>query len=119
MLVLDELIVNTALPHVQRALGFSGTGLELVVTGYAITFGGLLLLGGRAGDILGRRRMFIVGVAAFSLASLSAGLATTAWWGGLAYRLALASGVSSAMVFGAGAAIGVRRQDLPAGPVVM
>jgi MFS family permease len=100
-----------------------------VVTGYAITFGGLLLLGGRAGDILGRRRMFIVGVAAFSLASLSAGLATTAWWGGLAYRLALASGVSSAMVFGAGAAvlalvitvaaIGVRRQDLPAGPVVM
>jgi EmrB/QacA subfamily drug resistance transporter len=80
MLVLDELIVNTALPHIQRALGFSGTGLEWIVTGYAITFGGLLMLGGRAGDILGRRRMFIAGVTAFALASLLAGLATTAWW---------------------------------------
>ena len=48
MLVLDELIVNTALPHIQQALHFSGTGLEWVVTGYAVTFGGLLLLGGRA-----------------------------------------------------------------------
>ena len=80
MLVLDELIVNTALPHIQRALGFSGTGLEWIVTGYAITFGGLLMLGGRAGDILGRRRMFIAGVAGFALASLLGGLATTAWW---------------------------------------
>jgi EmrB/QacA subfamily drug resistance transporter len=80
MLVLDELIVNTALPHIQRALGFSGTGLEWIVTGYAITFGGLLMLGGRAGDILGRRRMFIAGVAAFALASLLGGLATTSWW---------------------------------------
>src|SRR5262250_2427151 len=68
MLVLDELIVNTALPHIQHALGFSGTGLEWVVTGYAVTFGGLLLLGGRAGDILGRRRMFIAGTALFALA---------------------------------------------------
>src|SRR5215470_3644377 len=66
MLVLDELIVNTALPHIQRALGFSGTGLEWVVTGYAVTFGGLLMLGGRAGDILGRRRMFRAGILAFS-----------------------------------------------------
>src|SRR5215472_1632251 len=80
MLVLDELIVNTALPHIQRALHFSGTGLEWVVTGYAVTFGGLLMLGGRAGDILGRRRMFIAGVTAFALASLLAGLATTQGW---------------------------------------
>ena len=80
MLVLDELIVNTALPHIQHALGFSGTGLEWIVTGYAITFGGLLMLGGRAGDILGRRRMFIAGVTAFALASLLAGLATTQAW---------------------------------------
>jgi EmrB/QacA subfamily drug resistance transporter len=79
MLVLDELIVNTALPHIQRALHFSGTGLEWVVTGYAVTFGGLLMLGGRAGDILGRRRMFSAGILAFSLASLLAGLATTSW----------------------------------------
>lgn len=74
MLVLDELIVNTALPHIQRALHFSGTGLEWVVTGYAVTFGGLLMLGGRAGDILGRRRMLTAGVLAFSLASLAGGL---------------------------------------------
>ena len=61
ILVLDELIVNTALPHIQQALHFPGTGLEWVVTGYAVTFGGLLMLGGRAGDILGRRRMFSAG----------------------------------------------------------
>ena len=79
MLVLDELIVNTALPHIQQALGFSGTGLEWVVIGYAVTFGGLLMLGGRAGDILGRRRMFGAGILAFSLASLLGGLATTSW----------------------------------------
>jgi EmrB/QacA subfamily drug resistance transporter len=80
MLVLDELIVNTALPHVQRALHFSGTSLEWVVTGYAVTFGGLLLLGGRAGDIVGRRRMFISGILTFSLASLFGGLATSEGW---------------------------------------
>jgi EmrB/QacA subfamily drug resistance transporter len=79
MLVLDELIVNTALPHIQQALHFSGTGLEWVVTGYAVAFGGLLMLGGRAGDILGRRRMLTAGVAAFSLASLAGGLATASW----------------------------------------
>src|SRR5258708_21430337 len=70
MLVLDELIVNTALPHIQQALHFSGTGLEWVVTGYAVTFGGLLMPGGRAGDILGRRRMFSAGILFFTLASL-------------------------------------------------
>src|SRR6516225_4002712 len=69
MLVLDELIVNIALPHIQRALGFSGAGLEWVVTGYAVTFGGLLMLGGRAGDILGRRRMFSGGIVLFTAAS--------------------------------------------------
>jgi EmrB/QacA subfamily drug resistance transporter len=79
MLVLDELIVNTALPHIQRALGFSGTGLEWVVTGYAVTFGGLLMLGGRAGDILGRRRMFSAGILFFTVASLFGGLSTQSW----------------------------------------
>jgi hypothetical protein len=62
MVVLDATIVNVALPHVQRALGFSGTGLEWVVNAYAITFGGLLLIGGRAGDIFGRRRVFVFGL---------------------------------------------------------
>jgi EmrB/QacA subfamily drug resistance transporter len=79
MLVLDELIVNTALPHIQRALHFSGTGLEWVVTGYAVTFGGLLMLGGRAGDIIGRRRMLRAGILAFTAASLVGGLATASW----------------------------------------
>ncbi|MGN6793544.1 MAG: MFS transporter [Streptosporangiaceae bacterium] len=79
MLVLDELIVNTALPHIQRALGFSGTGLEWVVTGYAVTFGGLLMLGGRAGDVLGRRRMLSAGILLFTAASLAGGLATSPW----------------------------------------
>src|SRR5229473_3242804 len=76
MLVLDELIVNTALPHIQQALHFSGTGLEWVVTGYAVTFGGLLMLGGRADDILGRRRMFSAGILFFTIASLLGGFAT-------------------------------------------
>src|SRR6266436_1947752 len=80
MVVLDATIVNVALPHVQQALGFSGTGLEWVVNAYALTFGGLLLLGGRAGDILGRRRMFIAGIILFSAASLAGGFATTQAW---------------------------------------
>src|SRR5215831_17401314 len=77
MVVLDATIVNVALPHIQRALGFSGSGLEWVVNAYALTFGGLLLLGGRAGDLLGRRRMFIAGLLLFSVASLAGGFATT------------------------------------------
>src|ERR1700693_1591299 len=80
MVVLDATIVNVALPHIQNALGFSGTGLEWVVNAYTLTFGGLLLLGGRAGDILGRRRMFIAGMILFSLASLAGGFATTQAW---------------------------------------
>ena len=80
MVVLDATIVNVALPHIQRALGFSGTGLEWVVTAYALAFGGLLLLGGRAGDLLGRRRVFIAGLVLFSAASLAGGFATSQAW---------------------------------------
>src|ERR1700751_4008853 len=80
MVVLDATIVNVALPHIQQALGFSGSGLEWVVNAYAVTFGGLLLLGGRAGDILGRRRVFIFGLLLFSAASLLGGFATSEWW---------------------------------------
>jgi EmrB/QacA subfamily drug resistance transporter len=80
MVVLDATIVNVALPHVQSALGFSGSGLEWVVNAYAVTFGGLLLLGGRAGDILGRRRVFIFGLLLFSAASLLGGFATSQAW---------------------------------------
>ena len=80
MVVLDGTIVNVALPSVQRALGFSGSGLEWVVNAYAVTFGGLLLLGGRAGDILGRRRVFVFGLLLFSAASLLGGFATSQSW---------------------------------------
>jgi EmrB/QacA subfamily drug resistance transporter len=80
MVVLDATIVNVALPHIQRALGFSDSNLEWVVNAYALTFGGLLLLGGRAGDLLGRRRIFIAGVLVFSLASLLGGFAASPAW---------------------------------------
>jgi EmrB/QacA subfamily drug resistance transporter len=80
MVVLDATIVNVALPHIQHALGFSGSSLEWVVNAYTLTFGGLLLLGGRAGDILGRRRVFIAGIILFSAASLLGGLATSQAW---------------------------------------
>ncbi|WSW80522.1 MFS transporter [Streptomyces sp. NBC_00996] len=79
MVVLDATIVNIALPHIQTALGFSTSDLTWVVNAYALTFGGLLLLGGRAGDLLGRRRMFIVGIGLFSLASLLGGFAQEPW----------------------------------------
>ena len=74
MTVLDVSIVNVALPSIGDSLHFSATGLQWVITAYAITFGGFLLLGGRAGDILGRKRMFLVGVLIFSIASLVCGL---------------------------------------------
>ena len=80
MVVLDATIVNVALPHIQRALGFSGTSLEWVVNAYAVTFGGLLLFGGRAGDLLARRRVFIAGLVLFSAASLAGGFATSQAW---------------------------------------
>jgi EmrB/QacA subfamily drug resistance transporter len=78
MIILDMTVVNIALPHIQASLHFSATSLSWVLNGYVLTSGGLLLLGGRAGDILGRRRMFIAGISLFTLASLAGGLSTTA-----------------------------------------
>ena len=80
MVVLDATVVNVALPHIQTALRFSDSSLEWVVNGYALALGGLLLLGGRAGDLLGRRRMFVTGLLLFSAASLAGGLATSQAW---------------------------------------
>jgi EmrB/QacA subfamily drug resistance transporter len=80
MVVLDLTIVVVALPHIQAALGFSGSNLEWVVNAYAVAFGGLLLLGGRAGDLLGRRRILVAGLLVFSLASLLGWLATGQAW---------------------------------------
>ena len=80
MVVLDATIVNVALPHIQNALHFSGSNLEWVVNAYTLVFGGLLLLGGRSGDLLGRRRVFIAGLLVFALASLAGGFATDQAW---------------------------------------
>src|SRR3981081_4253177 len=80
MVVLDGTIVNIALPSIQRALKFSPTDLEWVINAYALTFGGLLLLGGRAGDLFGRRRMFVAGIVVFTLGSLAGGFATNGTW---------------------------------------
>jgi EmrB/QacA subfamily drug resistance transporter len=77
MVVLDVSIVNVALPSIQKDLGFSTSGLEWVVSGYALTFGGFLLLGGRLGDLLRRRRVFMAGLALFSVVSLLCGFATS------------------------------------------
>ncbi len=76
MVVLDTTIVNVALPSIQRGLGFSIGGIAWVVNGYALTFGALLLLGGRSGDLLGRRNVFIGSLAVFALASTLGGLAS-------------------------------------------
>jgi EmrB/QacA subfamily drug resistance transporter len=78
MAVLDATVVNVALPRIQHGLHFSATGLSWVVNAYALTLGGLLLLGGRAGDVLGRRRVFMAGITLFTLASMAGGLATSA-----------------------------------------
>src|SRR5215813_9429807 len=77
MTIVDLTIVNVALPTIGRDLHFSESGLQWVVTAYGLTFGGLLLLGGRAADLLGRRRVFTLGLAVFTAASLACGLATT------------------------------------------
>jgi EmrB/QacA subfamily drug resistance transporter len=78
MVILDVAIVNVALPSIKTDLGFSQTGLQWVITAYAILFGGTLLLGGRLADLLGRRRMFVAGLALFALSSLLSGFAWSA-----------------------------------------
>src|ERR671930_103695 len=75
MVILDAAIVTVALPSIEKDLGFTAQGLQWVVSAYALTFAGLLLLGGRAADLLGRRRMFMVGLVLFTIASLLCGLA--------------------------------------------
>jgi EmrB/QacA subfamily drug resistance transporter len=77
MIVLDTTIVNVALPSIREDLGFSETSLAWVVNAYLLTFGGFLLLGGRLGDLFGHRRLFLIGIVLFTLASLACGLATT------------------------------------------
>lgn len=94
MVVLDFSIVNVALPSIETELGLAASAVQWVITGYAITFGGLLILGGRAADLFGRRRMFVAGLLVFTAASLA---------GGVAQDLTLL--VFSRAVQGAGAAL--------------
>jgi EmrB/QacA subfamily drug resistance transporter len=77
MIVLDTTIVNVALPSIRADLGFTETSLAWVVNAYLLTFGGFLLLGGRLGDLFGHRRMFLIGISLFTLASIACGLSTT------------------------------------------
>src|SRR5918911_584468 len=77
MIVLDTTIVNVALPSIRADLGFSQASLAWVVNAYLLTFGGFLLLGGRLGDLYGHRRLFVAGIALFTLASVACGLSTT------------------------------------------
>src|SRR5438046_622685 len=77
MIVLDTTIVNVALPSIRQDLGFSQTSLAWVVNAYLLTFGGFLLLGGRLGDLFGHRRLFLIGIALFTVASVACGVSTT------------------------------------------
>jgi len=95
MVLLDSSIVLVALPSIDADLGFSAAGLQWVMSAYMLSFGGLLLLGGRAADLLGRRRLFIVGVGLFALASLAAGLASGA---GMLIAARAAQGVAAAIM---------------------
>src|SRR5438270_10565476 len=79
MVVLDFSIVNVALPSIQAAFGLTQEQLQWIVSAYALTFGGLLLLGGRASDLYGRRRMFMAGLLLFAGASLLGGVAPNVW----------------------------------------
>jgi EmrB/QacA subfamily drug resistance transporter len=95
LVVLDSTIVNVALPSIQRALHFSEQSLQWVASGYALTFAGFLLLGGRAADLLGRRRVFLTGVLVFSISSLVGGAAGSE---GMLIAARVAQGVGGAMM---------------------
>src|SRR6187551_1996836 len=77
MIVLDTTIVGVALPSIKDDLGFSDTSLAWVVNAYLLTYGGFLLLGGRLGDLYGHRRLFLIGISVFTVASLACGLSTS------------------------------------------
>jgi EmrB/QacA subfamily drug resistance transporter len=111
MVVLDFSIVNVALPSIERELGVTTAIAQWVVTGYAIAFGGLLILGGRAADLFGRRRMFIAGLIVFSLASLAGGLAQDPV---LLIASRVVQGVGAAVV--APAALSLITTSFPEGP---
>src|SRR6516164_3822392 len=93
--IVDAAIVNVALPSIQHSLGFSQQSLQWVASGYILTYGGFLLLGGRLGDLIGRRRMLLTGLAVFAVSSLTAGLANNA---GLLVAARLVQGTGAALM---------------------
>src|SRR5687768_13575956 len=95
MVVLDIAIVNVALPSIQTDLGFSQENLQWVISAYALFFGGFLLLGGRAADLLGRRRLFLAGIVIFTVASLISGFA---WSEGALIGARALQGLGAALV---------------------
>ena len=111
MVVLDATIVNIALPEVKSALRFSSAGLAWVLDAYTLAFGGLLLLGARAGDLLGRRRTFVAGIALFVLASMAGGLATSQ---ALLLSARAVQGVGAALA--APSALALLMAEFPEGP---
>ena len=116
VIVIDASIVNVALPSIGRGLHFSQTDLSWVINAYTLSFGGFLLLGGRMADLLGRRRMFMLGLVLFSLASFAGGIAQSAGWL-LAARAAQpacsSAGSSPAASTGAGSCSSTSRSGLP------
>src|SRR6266542_3215262 len=96
VIALDYSIVNVALPDIGRSLGFTGGTVQWVISAYTLTFGGFLLLGGRAADLLGRRRMFMAALSLFGLASLAGGLAQHA---GLLIAARAVQGIGGAVLF--------------------
>ncbi|MFC8432317.1 MFS transporter [Streptomyces sp. NPDC057253] len=111
LVVLDVSVVNVALPSIRADLGMSGTGLQWVVNSYAIAFAGFMLLGGRAGDLYGRKRMFLVGLGLFTVASLAGGLAEG---GGQLLLARAAQGLGAAVL--APATLTIVTSAVPEGP---
>ncbi len=111
MVILDVAIVNVALPSIRNGLGFSTTGLQWVVNAYTLTFAGLLMLGGRLADLLGRRRVFLVGTAMFALSSLACALASSR---GLMISARAVQGIAGAVT--SPATLAIITSTLPEGP---
>jgi MFS family permease len=95
MVILDATIVNVALPSIQKDLGLSESNLQWIVNAYALTFGGFLLLGGRAGDLAGRKKVFLIGLVVFTIASLLNGLA---WSSGVLIMFRGVQGLGAALI---------------------
>ncbi len=111
MVILDATIVNVALPSIQRDLGFSAADLQWVINSYTLVFGGFLLLGGRAADLVGRRKLFVIGVVVFSTASLLNGLSTSS---GMLVAARGLQGLGAALV--SPAALSIITVTFPEGP---